>query len=70
MKEVVMGLYHQYISQVEKKLHQVKPDMLSSFKSDNTKAFNHLIISLDMNEEDIDEPLTDKIYSDPNSPQV
>ena len=73
MREVVIGIYLHHMQTVELKFIFIKekhPERLQLYKNQMKKAFNFLLISLDMGEEDIDLPLTDKIYKDPNSPQV
>lgn len=71
MREIVMGLYFHHIKKVELQFLELKekhPEKLGLYRNTMLKAFNVLLISLDMGEEDIDLPLTEEIYKDPNSP--
>lgn len=33
-------------------------------------AFNKILLQLNLSDQDLNKPLTDKIYGDPNSPEV
>jgi len=40
------------------------------YRENMRKAFNTLLFTLDLGDEDVDKPLTREIYENPNSPQV
>jgi len=72
MKEVVMGIYLHHMLTVERTFSNLKEkgSDIGLYRNSMKKAFNQLLLCLDMGDEDIDEPLSEDIYEDPNSPQV
>ena len=46
------------------------PERFNLYRKTSLKAFNYLLIALDMKDTDIDEPLTLEICMDPHSPQT
>ena len=73
IKEVVMGIYnhHMLIMDIEyKEIKENKPDRFELYRTNMRKTFNHLLICLDMNDTDIDKPLTHEICRDPYNPQT
>jgi len=72
MKEVVMGIYIHHMVTVEWTFKDLKEKDLDIglYRNSMKKAFNKLLLCLDMGEEDINNPLTLEILNDPNSPQV
>ena len=71
MKEVVMGIYLHHMVKVEltfKDLKENHPERIQLYKNQMKKAFNHMLLCLDMGDQDIEEPLTEDILVDPNSP--
>ena len=72
MFEVMMGIYHHHMVTVEwtfKDLNERDAD-IGLYRNSMRKAFNQLLLCLDMGDEDINKPLTSEILRDPNSPQV
>ena len=70
MKEVVMGIYVHHMVTVEwtfKDLNDKELD-IGLYRNSMKKAFNKLLLCLDMGDEDINKPLTEEILEDPNSP--
>jgi len=73
IKEVVMGVYEHLMVKVEvtfKDIIQNKPEKFYLYRKEIRKTFNYMVISLEMNDSDIDKPMTDKIFSNPYSPEV
>jgi len=71
MKEVVMGIYLHHMVKVEltfKDLKENHPERIQLYKNQMKKAFNHMLLCLDMGDQDIEKPLKKNILIDPNSP--
>jgi len=71
MKEVVMGIYLHHMVKVEltfKDLKENHPERIQLYKNQMKKAFNHMLLCLDMGDQDIEKPLRHEICYDPNSP--
>jgi len=60
MREVVMGIYLHHMLTVESTFQNLKERNIDIglYRKNMLKAFNTLLLSLDMGEEDIDKPLT------------
>ena len=70
MVEVVMGIYRHHMVVVEWTFKDLKEKDLDIglYRNSMKKAFNKLLLCLDMGDEDINKPLTLTILQDPNSP--
>jgi len=73
IKEVVIGIYHYHMDMVEENFTNLKEKGIDIglYRNNMRKAFNHLLISLDMGDHDIDKPMNaEEHYMNPNSPHV
>jgi len=74
IKEVVMGIYHHHMDTMEatnKFLKENQPERLGLYRNNMLKAFNRLLISLDMGDDDINKPMNaEEHYMNPDSPQL
>jgi len=70
MKEVVIGIYVHHMVTVEWTFKDLKEKELDIglYRNSMMKAFNKLLLCLDMGDHDINKPLTYEILEDPNSP--
>ena len=68
---MVIGVYLHHMLKVEvtyKNVKANKPERFQLYRTQQRRAFNHLLFSLDMEDVDIEKPMTDKIYKDPSNP--
>jgi len=67
-----MGIYLHHMAEVDafyKRLQDDKdPDKLPRYKESMRKAFNHLLICLEMGEYDVSQPMTAEVCRDPYHP--
>lgn len=71
IKEVVLGIFQHYIEKLEisfKELIESDPVRFKHYGNYVRKAFNHLLFSLDIPENEFDQPMTKIIYENPYSP--
>ena len=68
-----MGVYEHLMVKVDatyKELKENQSERFRLFRNTQRKAFNHLLFSLDMDDKDINKPMTDDIFGNPYSPEV
>ena len=66
-----MGVYEHKMKEVEliyKDLKVNQPERFELFRTTMRKAFNFMLMALDMDDYDINQPLTQEIIKDPNHP--
>jgi len=70
MVEVVMGVYQHHMVKVESTFKDLKERGLDIglYRNSMRKAFNHLLIALDMGDEEIEQPIHNDIFEDCNKP--
>jgi len=72
MAEVVMGIYLHHMVEMNERFQSLMEDdplnRLGLYKVNMRKAFNHLLICLEMGEYDVSKPMTVEVCRDPYHP--
>jgi len=68
-----MGIYEHLMIEVEvnfKNIKEKKLDILQLYKNNMKKVFNNMLLSLEIDDSDIEKPLTNEIFQNPYSGEV